>query len=266
MTIGKFGFMAAAAAFLLTGFTAVAQSTEAAVADRPEVIKSDDRDGVLKADQLPDPTFFLPKPATPDNPAFCSDLYYYTEAKKLRGTPRGEQALRDAPGDVDSILATFSPAFGASLSSSETPEIYRLIQMVIRNGTKTVSAAKKVFNRTRPYAEFREPSMIPEDEAEQDSKNSYPSGHATKGWETALLLMEINPENQDTILSRGYQFGESRIIAGFHYKTDIDAGRLCASAVVARLHADKGFRRQMVRAKKEFAALQRSGDVKVVRR
>jgi acid phosphatase (class A) len=71
----------------------------------------------------------------------------------------------------------------------------------------------------------------------------------------ALVLAEINPANQDAILKRGYEIGESRVICGFHYRSDVDAGRITAAAVVARLHADKAFSKQLKKAKKEIARL-----------
>ena len=71
----------------------------------------------------------------------------------------------------------------------------------------------------------------------------------------ALVLAEINPARQDAILERGYQYGESRVIAGYHYQSDVDAARIAASAVVARLHTDAGFISQLAKAKKEFQKL-----------
>ena len=76
-----------------------------------------------------------------------------------------------------------------------------------------------------------------------------------RGWSAALLLTELAPECADKILAVGYRYGESRVIAGFHWQSDVDAGRLVASAAVARLHADKTFLRLMEEAKKEFKKL-----------
>ena len=81
---------------------------------------------------------------------------------------------------------------------------------------------------------------------------SYPSGHSATGWCIALVLAEINPERQEAILKRGYEIGQSRVIAGYHYQSDVDVARLAGSAVVARLHADEKFQRQLAKAKKEY--------------
>ena len=107
--------------------------------------------------------------------------------------------------------------------------------------------------RTRPYVYFGEPTLFPSDEEELSHNGSYPSGHTILGWSAALLLTELRPECADSLLARGYMYGQSRVIAGFHWQSDVDAGRLAASAAVARLHADKRFQKLMKRARKEIA-------------
>jgi acid phosphatase (class A) len=102
---------------------------------------------------------------------------------------------------------------------------------------------------------------VPEDEAALVNNGSYPSGHTAIGWATALVLAEINVDHQNEILKRGYEMGESRVIAGYHYQSDVDNGRIVAAGVVARLHADEGFQKQLEKAKKEFAKLKKEGKI-----
>ena len=78
----------------------------------------------------------------------------------------------------------------------------------------------------------------PEQQQELSTNGSYPSGHTAIGWATALVLAEINVDRQNEILKRGYEMGQSRVICGYHFQSDVDAARLVASAVVARLHAN----------------------------
>jgi acid phosphatase (class A) len=98
---------------------------------------------------------------------------------------------------------------------------------------------------------------VPEDEEELRNNGSYPSGHTIEGWSAALLLSELNPERADTILARGYMYGQSRVIAGYHWQSDVDAGYMAASAGIARLHADKRFQRLLKKAKREYACKSR---------
>ena len=75
------------------------------------------------------------------------------------------------------------------------------------------------------------------------------------------MLAEINPARQDEILRRGYEMGESRVICGYHFQSDVNAAYLTGSAAVARLHADPEFLAQLDKAKKEFIRLNKEGKV-----
>lgn len=98
---------------------------------------------------------------------------------------------------------------------------------------------------------------MPDAEGMLHQNGSFPSGHTLRGWTTALLLVEINPERAEQLLSLGYQYGQSRVISGYHWQSDIDASRLIASATVAKLHTSERFLRQMKRAKREYKKLSR---------
>jgi acid phosphatase (class A) len=47
-------------------------------------------------------------------------------------------------------------------------------------------------------------------------------------------------------------YGESRVIVGAHWQSDVDAGRLAAAAAYARMHTSERFLEQMRRARQEF--------------
>ena len=142
--------------------------------------------------------------------------------------------------------------FGLQISKEETPEIYK----VLREGTATCDSIctipKRYYMRKRPFMRFNEPTLYPEDEPALRKNGSYPSGHTLLGWSSALLLSEINPDRADTLLARGYMYGDSRLIVGAHWQSDVNAARLAASAAYARLHTSERFLEQMRRARQEF--------------
>jgi len=115
--------------------------------------------------------------------------------------------------------------------------------------------AKNYYMRVRPFVLFNEDTCNPEQQKELSTNGSYPSGHTSIGWATALVLAEVNPERTDKILKRGFEIGESRVICGYHYQSDVDAGRLVAGAVVSRLHTNDAFIAQLKKAKKELEEL-----------
>lgn len=205
----------------------------------------------------------LPPPPDAGSIQFLYDRARYDWGKSLRNTPRGEQAYQDARVGGDGVPRAFSEAFGIDITADGTPEIYKLIVGMREDaGDLSTREAKNYYNRTRPYAFFGEDTCNPEQQAELSTNGSYPSGHTAIGWATALVLSEINPDRIDEIMDRGYQMGESRVICGYHFQSDVDAGRIVSAAAVARLHADDGFNAQLAKAKKEFAALKKAGKVK----
>src|SRR4029079_11967957 len=83
----------------------------------------------------------------------------------------------------------------------------------------------------------------------------YPSGHASLGWLWGTILAELAPEHADALIARGIALGDRRVICGFHYPSDIVAGRLAAAALLQRLHADRKFQHDLDDARAELAKL-----------
>ena len=217
---------------------------------------------VLEIDQVPNSLQLLPGPPDPASVAFLYDQARYNWGKMQRNTPRGEQAFQDARIGGQHLPDAFSEAFGININPQDTPEIYKLIVGMREDaGDLATRAAKDYYNRQRPFSFYGEMTCNPEQQEELSTNGSYPSGHTSIGWATALVLSEINPDRINDILQRGYQMGESRVICGYHFQSDVDAGRITGAGVVARLHADPGFNAQLEKAKKEFAGLKKAGKV-----
>lgn len=53
--------------------------------------------------------------------------------------------------------------------------------------------------------------------------------HAATG--PTLQLAELRPDRADTILKRGRDFGESRVICDQEWQSDIEAGRTVEAAI-----------------------------------
>lgn len=180
----------------------------------------------------------------------------------MRNTPRGDQAVTDARVEGNGVPEAFSEAFGVEITEDGTPEILKLIVGMREDaGDLGTREAKNYYNRQRPFSFYEEDTCNPEQQEELSTNGSYPSGHTSIGWATALVLAEINPERQNEILKRGYDMGESRVICGYHFQSDVDAGRITGAVTVARLHADPQFQAQLEKAKKEFRQLKKQGKV-----
>jgi acid phosphatase (class A) len=69
------------------------------------------------------------------------------------------------------------------------------------------------------------------------------------------ILAEIAPQFADQLIARGIAFGDSRVVCGFHYPSDVAAARLAAAALLMRLHAERRFQEDLAAARKEVNAL-----------
>jgi membrane-associated phospholipid phosphatase len=145
---------------------------------------------------------------------------------------------------------------GFEITKEKTPAIYKLLYNVLWTENLSTHNAKRKYMRTRPFAQYNEHTWGRFDnERELRFNGSYPSGHTALGWATALVLSEMVPELQDTLLRTGFQYGESRVIVGAHYQSDVDAGYLCGSTAVAVMHASEYFQKDLEAARKEYCKI-----------
>lgn len=208
---------------------------------------------LLDSLQMPNAVRFLPPPPDTATAAFQYDRAQYRWGKEQRKDPvRLAIAVSDAVWSIDNICKIYSGVLGIDISRENTPAIYRMLTLGLLTTDQAGKLPKNHYMRTRPYVFFNEPTIYPSDEKWLRTNGSYPSGHTILGWSAALLLTEVAPDKADTILARGYIYGQSRVIAGYHWQSDVDAARLVASAAVARLHADNHFTKLIKKARKEY--------------
>ena len=206
--------------------------------------------------EMPDMRKFLPAPPDTIGNKFTHDIMRYMWGKTMRlDEERADIAKRDAIYGVDCICQEFSTPFGLKLSKEYTPEIYKLLLDATSTCDSICYEPKKFYMRKRPFMRMQEHSLTPEYEEELSHNGSSPSGHTILGWSAGLLLSEINPAKADTLMARGHMYGESRVIVGAHWQSDVDAGRLAASVAYAKLHNSARFREQMKKAQEEFVRL-----------
>jgi acid phosphatase (class A) len=200
---------------------------------------------------LPDSLALLPPPPATGSAAFARDEEVSKAMARPVGSPRFLQAASDANLEPGHALQTFSCAAGFAPDPARTPALYRLLGKAMIDIGLSTYKAKVHFQRVRPFVAHGNTSCYPPDEAALRKDGSYPSGHSALGWGWALLLAEIVPHHADSILQRGRDFGQSRLVCNVHWASDVDAGRLIAAAAVARLHADPAFRKDLQEAKAE---------------
>ncbi len=209
--------------------------------------------GYLDRKALPNSLALLPKPHAEGSAGQAADLAAYTATRALRGSPRWDLAAQDANLKFPKAASTFSCAMDMPISQEQTPHLNMLLRRTLLDAGLSTYAAKDSYNRKRPFVVKSEGSCTPAEEPTLTKDGSYPSGHAALGWAWALVLSEVAPERTNALLARGYAFGQSRVVCGVHWQSDVDAGRVMGSAAVAVLHTDPTFTAQLAAARAEVA-------------
>lgn len=211
---------------------------------------------------IPRSVDFLPPPPAEDSIDMERDKAIYQQTRSEIGTDRWKLAAHDAEMERKSVEGTwFAEAFGIELNKRTTPATCALVGELFEELGKSASSAKDHYMRVRPFVYYDAPgsTCAPADEKFLSTNGSYPSGHAARGWGLALLLAELSPERQSALLKRGYEFGQSRVICGVHWQSDVDAARMLAGATVVQMYNSPAVVEMIDKAKKEIRLIRQDG-------
>lgn len=241
----------------LTGALVLALGAVAVNAQQPAAPTATgffDLKGYLPRGATPDSLVLNPPPPAAGSAAEARDLAGAAAAVVLHGTPRWALATRDADFMSPAATSGYSCAAGFAIGPQATPKLDMLMQRTARDLAGATSPTKRKYLRPRPFTVNNQPICTPEMEAVLRSDGSYPSGHSSLGYGWGLILAEAIPDRAAQLAARGRAFGDSRRICNVHWLSDIEEGRIVASAVVARLNAEPAFQADLAAARAEAAA------------
>ena len=215
--------------------------------------------GYLDRKQLPDSLALLPKPPAEGSAEAAADLAVHRATRALRDTPRWALANADDNLKFPKAAEVFSCALDMPISQDATPHLNMLLRRTLLDAGLSTYGAKDHYKRQRPFAALKEGTCAPASEAALAKDGSYPSGHSALGWAWGLVLAGIAPDKADAVLQRAHAFGQSRVICGVHWQSDVDHGRVMGAAAVARLQSDPVFTAQVALARQEVADARAKG-------
>ena len=103
-----------------------------------------------------------------------------------------------------------------------------------------VSAAKKYFQHPRPYDLDSNIQSVCGSKP-GGARNSYPSGHGTVGYLSAIVLTMMVPEKDE--------YAHKRVVCGDHYPADVVGSRQAAEMIFGNMATNPKFREMLATAK-----------------
>jgi len=188
----------------------------------------------------------LPDPPANGSPTTLKEIKLILHEQASR-TPDEVARIKQ---EVHLNVYLFENVLGSWFTEKYLPLTAALFRQVDANVHPVIELAKKDWARPRPSLQdnrIHPPIDLPKN-------TSYPSGHSTVGDLDALILVELAPDLKKTILARGLQIGDDRVLGGVHFPSDVDAGRTLARDLFARLMASPAFQADLAKAKAEVSA------------
>ncbi len=228
------------------------------VATTPMVPGKPARTPYLSEAAAPDMVAILPSPPRGQSAAEAADKAAFAATRSLKGTPRWDLATTDVADGASAILEDFACVLGQRIDQTRAPTLMTLLERVRLDISRATRGPKEHYRRLRPFV-GNEAEICVMRTAELGNAYSFPSSHATQSWTYASIMAALVPEKATQFFLRARAYGESRVVCGVHWMSDIQAGRTTGSAVFAALQGDAAFRSDLERTRVELGKLLAAG-------
>jgi acid phosphatase (class A) len=172
------------------------------------------------------------------------------EMLDIQKTRTASQAAR-ARADAQVNLVRFADALGdppPGFDLTKLPLTQLLFRKISTDELVVVGTGKDAFARPRPFV--LEPRLQPI--VARPPSASYPSGHTVWGYTVGLVLADMIPERRPQLMARAAEYAQNRVVAGVHYPSDVEGGKMAATAFATALFASPAFQTDLAAAKAEL--------------
>lgn len=191
------------------------------------------------------------------------DKQIYEYSKSIRGTEEGQKAIEDADWSVEYLLNIFGEVLKIKITKETTPILYTLLTTIYTKHQECHYEMSKIFFKERPYVYMKEQSTVKKDEKILKNVSSYPSGQSQLGWIFGQILSKVSPKDEIELLHRGWEYGQGRVITGYHWQSDVDLSREIANIFLYNLYQQDTFKQIIEKAKVEVIKQKEMYSVKV---
>lgn len=162
-------------------------------------------------------------------------------------TTVGQARIDQAAADAEETVFRFTYQLFPTLTPANAPLAASFFQKLSDDEGLIIDAAKDVWNRPRPFLFDTRIQAL----AKKSSSGAYPSGHTAYGTLVGIALSDMIPEKRAEIFARTDDYAFSRMVAGMHYRSDLFASRMAATAMMAIMMQNEKFRTEAAAVKAE---------------
>ena len=175
--------------------------------------------------QTIDLTQVLPPPPANDSPDTKAELGELLVIQVARTPDMVARAQADAVEEV----WRFADVIGPKFNPETLPKTAALFERLVATDNAVVDPAKTTFARMRPHmiSDLIKPVV------KLSSSGSWPSSHAALGTLMGIVLGDMIPEKRAAIMERAWSYAENRLVAGMHFPSDVEMGRVSGSVIAA---------------------------------
>ena len=203
---------------------------------------ADDDDGKPAIVELSN---LLPPPPAAGSIAAQHDLQAVLATQQTRTA----SDMAAAKADTERSVFRFADALGPGLQPKALPKTVAFFARTTAFDKDEVKDAKNYWQRPRPADVSSQVYPLAK---EKPNDWSYPSGHSTFGYTTAVLLANMLPEKRAAIFARADLYAEHRIVMGAHFPSDVEAGRLAGTVLAADIMQDPSWKQDYEAARLEL--------------
>ena len=142
---------------------------------------------------------------------------------------RTPELVSQAQADAVEEVWRFTDVIGPKFMAENLPKTAALFERLVATDNAVVDPAKNRFNRLRPHLV----SDLIKPVVRLSTSGSWPSSHAALGTLMGIVLGDMIPEKRAAIMERAWTYAENRLVAGMHFPSDVEMGRISGSIIAA---------------------------------
>ena len=158
---------------------------------------------------------------------YPNDMVTLSELKHLQGLEYKREKEKDfiRLADEDLVLCFVEFLKKVQIDKEQIEKLHNYMNLIAKESSVAIMILKYYFNRPRPY-QVAERSGIKFEPMDSKTAHtpSYPSGHTIQANLIAFKLSKILPKYRNDFFDIANHISESRMIAGYHFKSDIEYG------------------------------------------